>query len=279
MNEKMDKFEEIIKEELERDVALTDEKMADFEGEMPEGAKERIHAALKAQIEDYEREQRYAQLSEEEREALRLGQEMLEKKKKVRTKRSRKVYLALAAVLILVVAIGVTSFGGAERIVAFVKSVVGEREVGKVNSSEDNLVIVNEEEEKAYEAIKEEFGIEPVKVQSVPGGMWFSSMEFDKALQMAELTYYYDDKKIVYLINAAYRDSSWGVDVEDTVTDQYDIENQSFKIKIKEYETPESHSKRYSAYFEYQNLEYFLMATVTKEDFELIIQNLHFVIE
>ena len=154
MNEKMDKFEEIIKEELERDVALTDEKMADFEGEMPEGAKERIHAALKAQIEDYEREQRYAQLSEEEREALRLGQEMLEKKKKVRTKRSRKVYLALAAVLILVVAIGVTSFGGAERIVAFVKSVVGEREVVKVNSSEDNLVIVNEDEEKAYEAIK-----------------------------------------------------------------------------------------------------------------------------
>ena len=276
MNEKMDKFEEIIKEELERDVALTDEKMADFEGEMPEGAKERIHAALKAQIEDYEREQRYAQLSEEEREALRLGQEMLEKKKKVRTKRSRKVYLALAAVLILVVAIGVTSFGGAERIVAFVKSVVGEREVVKVNSSEDNLVIVNEDEEKAYEAIKEEFGVEPVKIPSGPEGMWFSSMEFDKKLQVAELTYYYNDEKVVYLINAAYTDFSWGIDVEDTITDQYYIEKKDCAIEIKEYETPTSKTNRYSAKFEYKGMEYFLIATMTKDEFNVFIDELYF---
>ena len=279
MNEKMDKFEEIIKEELERDVALTDEKMADFEGEMPEGAKERIHAALKAQIEDYEREQRYAQLSKEEREALRLGQEMLEKKKKVRTKRSRKVYLALAAVLILVVAIGVTSFGGAERIVAFVKSVVGEREVVKVNSSEDNLVIVNEDEEKAYEAIKEEFGVEPVRIATGLTKKRFRGMELDKNLQVAEMTYMYQDEKIIYLINAAYRDSSWGIDVEDTVTDRYFVQNKDINIEIKEYETPETKTKRYSASFEYQDLEYFLMATIDKEELESIIKDLHFIVD
>lgn len=279
MNEKMDKFEEIIKEELERDVALTDEKMADFEGEMPEGAKERIHAALKAQIEDYEREQRYAQLSEEEREALRLGQEMLEKKKKVRTRRNRKVYLALAAVLILVVAIGVTSFGGAERIVAFVKSVVGEREVVKVNSSEDNLVIVNEDEEKAYEAIKEEFGVEPVKILAGPEGMWFSTMEFDKNAQVAEMTYYFKDKKIVYLVSASYRDSSWGIDVEDTVINHYKIEKKGINIEIKEYETPSTKTKRCSASFKYSGIEYFLIGEVDKEDFELILEKLYFVAE
>lgn len=279
MNEKMDKFEEIIKEELERDVALTDEKMTDFEGEMPEGAKERIHAALKAQIEDYEREQRYAQLSDEEREALRLGQEMLEKKKKVRTKRSRKVYLALAAVLILVVAIGVTSFGGAERIVAFVKSVVGEREVVKVNSSEDNLVIVNEDEEKAYEAIKEEFGVEPVRIATGLTKKRFRGMELDKNLQVAEMTYMYQDEKIIYLINAAYRDSSWGIDVEDTVTDRYFVQNKDINIEIKEYETPETKTKRYSASFEYQDLEYFLMATIDKEELESIIKDLHFIVD
>ncbi|MCF2554700.1 DUF4367 domain-containing protein [Faecalicatena contorta] len=276
MNDKMDKFEEIIKEELERDVALTDEKMTDFEGEMPEGAKERIHAALKAQIEDYEREQRYAQLSDEEREALHLGQEMLEKKKKVRTRRSRKVYLALAAVLILVVAIGVTSFGGAERIVAFMKSVVGEREVVKVNSSEDNLVIVNENEEEAYEAIKEEFGVEPVKIIRCLEGMKFQNMELDKARQIAELTYYYNNEKIIYLINASYRDSSWGIDIEDEVTDRYVIERQECLIKIKEYITPESKQTRYSANFEYLNLEYFIMGTVDKEEFDKIINKLYF---
>ena len=276
MNEKMDKFEEIIKEELERDVALTDEKMADFEGEMPEGAKERIHAALKAQIEDYEREQRYAQLSKEEREALRLGQEMLEKKKKVRTRRSRKVYLALAAVLILVVAIGVTSFGGAERIVAFMKSVVGEREVVQVDSSEDNLVIVKEDEEEAYEAIKEEFGVEPVKLTVRPKGMKFSNMEFDKNLQVAELTYTYNGEKIVYLVSTSFRDSSWGIDVEDEITDEYLVENNGYSISVKEYELPKSRQKRYSASFDYKGIEYFLLASIEKSNFDLLIQNLHF---
>lgn len=279
MNEKMDKFEEIIKEELERDVALTDEKMADFEGEMPEGAKERIHAALKAQIEDYEREQRYAQLSEEEREALRFGQEMLEKKKKVRTKRSRKVYLALAAVLILVVAIGVTSFGGAERIVAFMKSVVGEREVVQVDSSEDNLVIVKEDEEEAYQAIKEEFGVEPVKIIARLEDMSFEKMEFDKKLQIAELTYKCQDGKIVYFINASYRDSSWGMDIEDKITNQYYIEKKGCTIEIKEYETPKSNKKRYSASFNYSNIEYFMVATADKDEFELIIKKLYFPLE
>ena len=277
MNEKMDKFEEIIKEELERDVALTDEKMADFEGEMPEGAKERIHAALKAQIEDYEREQRYAQLSEEEREALRLGQEMLEKKKQVRTRRSRKVYLALAAVLILVVAIGVTSFGGAERIVAFVKSVVGEREVVKVNSSEDNLVIVKEDEEEAYEAIKEEFGVEPVKIIRCLDGMKFKGMELDKELQIAELTYYYNRDKIIYLINASYKDSSWGLDIEDTITDQFYVERKNCSIKVKEYETPESHTKRCSANFSYKGVEYFLIGNIDKEKLNLVVEKMIFI--
>lgn len=276
MNEKMDKFEEIIKEELERDVALTDEKMADFEGEMPEGAKERIHAALKAQIEDYEREQRYAQLSDEEREALRLGQEMLEKKKKVRTKRSRKVYLALAAVLILVVAIGMTSFGGAERIVAFMKSVVGEREVVQVDSSEDNLVIVKEDEEEAYEAIKEEFGVEPVKIMSGLNGKTFQNMELDKNLQVAEMTYIYKNEKIMYLLSASYRDSSFGLDVEDPVTDQYYIEKKGCSIEVREYEISSSKTKRYSASFKYKGIEYFLMGTMERQEFESIIRESYF---
>ena len=276
MNEKMDKFEEIIKEELERDVALTDEKMADFEGEMPEGAKERIHAALKAQIEDYEREQRYAQLSDEEREALRLGQEMLEKKKKVRTKRSRKGYLALAAVLILVVAIGMTSFGGAERIVAFMKSVVGEREVVQVDSSEDNLVIVKEDEEEAYEAIKEEFGVEPVKIMWKPDDMEFLEMQIDTKLKVAELKYTYQNERIIYLVNASYGESSWGIDVEDKMTDQYVLQKEGTSIEVKEYETPDTKTKRYSGRFKYMGLEYLVIGTMEKENFDIMMNNLFF---
>lgn len=280
MSEKKDYLDKLVAEELKKDAEEIEKDLQGFDGDMPAGAEERIYANLKKQIEDYEWEQRYASLSEEDREALRLGQKMMNQKKTSYSRRSRKVYVALAAVLVLVIAVGITSFGGAERIVAFMKSMVGEREVVQVDSSEDNLVIVEENEEEAYEAIKDEFGVEPVKIIRCLEGMTFVEMQFDKNLQVAELMYTYKGENIIYFISASYRESSWGIDVEDTVTDQYYYkENKDFNIEIKEYETPESKTKRYSASFKYQGLEYFIMATMDRENFELIIQNFHFVIE
>ena len=46
----------------------------------------------------------------------------------------------------------------------FVKSSVGGRQVSKVNSSDKNKIIEEEDEEKAYDKIGEEFGIEPVRI-------------------------------------------------------------------------------------------------------------------
>ena len=48
------------------------------------------------------------------------------------------------------------------------------------------------------------------------------------------------------------------------------------KIKIKEYQTPESNTDRYSASFKYNGLEYFLIGTMGEEEFNNIINNLFF---
>lgn len=55
----------------------------------------------------------------------------------------------------------------------FVKSSVGERQVSKVNSSDKNKIIEEEDEEKAYEKIADEFGIEPVRIIWRPTNMKF----------------------------------------------------------------------------------------------------------
>ena len=72
----------------------------------------------------------------------------------------RKAYLSrvAAAVVIVLLAggIGVTSFGGPERVMEIVKSKVGTREVEKINSNEYNLVIKEENEQQAYQKIKDE---------------------------------------------------------------------------------------------------------------------------
>lgn len=282
MEERKERLETFIKEELIQEAEdIRKENAEDKEGQsMPEGAKERIWQNIQTEIAAHEREERYRGLSDEDYRALRLGQEMLEKKerekKSARKKRGVRFYLGLAAVLILVLAVSMTSFGGAERVVQFLKSKVGDREVTKVNSSEDNLVIVEEDEEEAYQAIREEFGVEPVRIEGGPKGMWFDSMELDKNLQFAGLSYIFNDEKIVYYISASYKIASMGIDIEDKVTKEYQFEKKGCQLEIKEYETPDTKSHRFSVGFEYMGVEYFLNGTMEKEEFDSVIENLHF---
>lgn len=283
MEERKESLEKFIKEELMQEAEdILAENARDKEGQsMPAGAKERIWRNIQTEIAAHEREERYSSLSDEDYRALRLGQEMLERKeeekKSARKKRGIRFYLGLAAVLILVLAVSMTSFGGAERIVLFLKSKVGDREVTKVNSSEDNLVIVEENEEEAYQTIKDEFGVEPVRIVGGPEIMWFDSMEIDKTLQFADLSYRYNGEKIVYFISASYKISSMGIDVEDKIIGEFQVEKKGCQLNIKEYVTADKQLHKYSASFKYMGMEYFLLGTMEKEDFYLIIENLYFI--
>lgn len=198
------------------------------------------------------------------------------KKKNIRRRKRIRVYVAAAAVLVMVATFGVNSFGGPENVMKIVKSIVGDREIVKVNSSEDNLVIEGEKEEEAYQEIKESFGISPVKIINRPRGMKFISYNVEKEAQIAELLYKYDDKNILYMVNLAYSKDSFGMDVEDMAADEYDLEVRGVEIHIKEYQVADTGTKKYSADFDYKKAKYFLIATVEKADFELIVKNLYF---
>lgn len=285
------KIEDFIEEELEKeaeDIRKKIDTLPDNEG-MSKETKENIYGNLKEQIAEYELEKRYPDMSEEDRRALRLGYELLRREKEeavagetesvkrvVRRRKRVRFYLGLAAVLVFVCAVGVTSMGGPARIVTFLKGMVGDREVMKVNSSEDNLVIVEENEEEAYELIEEEFGVKPVKIMAGLKEKQFQFMELDKSLESAELTYSYNEKKLTYCISALYRPSSLGIDVEDKIISEYEIEKKDCVINIKEYEIAQSKTRRYSANFKYKGIEYFLFGTIEQEDFEEILKNLYF---
>ena len=168
-------FEEIAKEEeesLEKDTSLV----------VPEGTKEAVLARLKEQMREYQREQAENEarereeainnLSEEDRRALELGRKMLKaevgtadtSEKKVHYRRKPlKIYLALAAVIVCVLAMGITSMGGPERVVRMVRQAVGDREVEKNSTSRKIKTIASEDEEKAYQEIRDTFDTDVVK--------------------------------------------------------------------------------------------------------------------
>lgn len=284
-------FEEIAKEEeesLEKDTSLV----------VPEGTKEAVFARLKEQMREYQREQAENEarereeainnLSEEDRRALELGRKMLKaevgtadtSEKKVHYRRKPlKIYLALAAVIVCVLAMGITSMGGPERVVRMVRQAVGDRDVEQVDSNKtdkQNKIIEGEAEEEAYQKIRDTFDTDVVKVFVCLPDMKFDTMNLDESKQVAEMYYSYDGETIGYIINMPYRDSSWGVDFEDSVEKKYSKEIHKCKINITLYEIEDSNVPKCVAKFKYGNIEYILMGTMSEQNFEKILKNLFF---
>lgn len=261
MNDKKDEFKECIAREFE-EIAREEEEFLENDTSLvvPEGTKEAVLARVREQIRAYEmeqtrketeeREEAINHLSEEDREALELGRKMLKAgigqndpeepsgKKVRRKKKPLKMYLALAAVIVCVLAMGITSMGGPERIVRMMTQNVGDREVDQVDSNhtdKENKVIEGEDEEKAYQEIRNNFGTDVVKIFICLPEMYFNSMELDKDKQMADMYYYYNNKTIAYCINVSYRDGSWGIDFEDPIDQEYSEEIHGCRIKITKY--------------------------------------------
>lgn len=292
MSEKKDQLKEILKDQLNREAKQIEEEVGlNDNEEIPNELKIRMKNALDQKIrerekrsEDMKRMDAYAELSEEDREALRLGREMLKnqsEEKKIYTirwkKRNIRRIVALAAVLILVMAVGMTSFGGPERMLQFMKSSVGGRKVSQVDSSDKNKVIEEEDEELAYEKIAEEFGIEPVKLMWRPNGMEFIKMELDTDIQVAELDYQYNKKRIEFFVSASYGEVAWGAGNEDEKVEHYYYNQvKEANIEVTGYETPETGRNRYVAEFEYNKVYYCLSGEMQKEEMEKILKNLYF---
>lgn len=285
-----DKFEKAAKEEV---TLLEDDNI-----HVPAGMKEALYLKISSKIEEFdkievetseeEKEEKqpdnlYANMSEEDRKALEIGRRVMEEEaraeregKVVRKKKRIRMYFGVAAAFVFAMALGVTSMGGPEKIIKMVTQMVGDREVEKVNSSNDNLILVSEDEEEAYQRITEEFGVVPVKVVLVSEDMKFINMELDEVMQTAELYYEYDGRKLVFFINASYKRESFGYGVADEVIDEYFMEVQGREIEIKKYQVAGKEEVRLSADFKEMGLKYLLTGIVEQSEFELIVNRLHF---
>lgn len=273
MKENGSDLEEIIREELHKEAEETRRIVEASETEeLSRDRKEAIRQNLKEQIDEYKKEKVYEQLSPEDREALELGRQIRREREEAQEKKGRKrfgkIALNLAAVLALVSVLGITSVGGPARLVEMMKRAVGAREVVQVDSNEENLKIAEEREEEAYQKIKDAFGVDPVKILVRPKQLKFVKLNLDRELQIAEMYYQYNEENVVYFVNASYANTSWGVDAEDVVIDSYNKKRSGQEIKIQEYQIEGTEQKRYSASYTFNGVEYFLIGTMSKADFE-----------
>ena len=128
----------------------------------------------------------------------------------------------------------------------------------------------------AYQEIRDAFDTDVVKIFVCLPNMEFDTMNLDESKQIAELYYTCNGKRIIYMVNAPYRESSLGIDIEDPVEKEYSKEINGCKINIVLYKVEEDNESRCVAKFEYNNIEYFIIGLIKEGDFEKILKNLVF---
>ena len=191
-------------------------------------------------------------------------------KKVVRKKKKSKLVIgALAAVLILVCGSVMTSVGSKSY-----WKVLWERENG---DEKYNLINVeNIDEIEIYKEIAEVMGNYLVRMEYKPEDMVLQRYTIDEDQRMAVLFYKYGDETIRYYMYTNSKDSSLGEKSVDDLIDKYEITTNGHNILVKEYSIKGSEQKRYTADFEYKDIQYQIKGKLKKEELDEILKNLFF---
>lgn len=277
MEEQMQKEAEQIEEELKKNPEIARLSPGD-------GAKERLYE----KIEEYERQQAVRRLSPEDQEALRLGRQIQQEKAREEEskaasrpgsvrKRFFKRLAGVAAVVVIVAAVGITGVGGPDRVMEVLQQMVGNREVTKVNSDDkDILKSDDEKEEEAYQEIEDKLGIHPVRIIPRFPDIKFREMQLDENLKSANVFYEYNGQITSYVIDCSQRDETWGFDIEDTLINEYVYALNEVEVIVTQYEIEETKEEKYTARFDYQDVHYQITGVMKQEEMEDILNNLHF---
>ena len=238
-------------------------------------APEEIREKLMQQISEYEGESASEveeRLTAEERELIQLGRVYK------RTRRWNR-YVVLAAAIIAILSIGMTSLGGPQKVVQLVREMVNERERINVDVDKERIDEAKaQSEEETYIKIEDTFQCKIVSMYYLPEGMKCASVNVDEKLQNAQI-YYENGKEQVLQYNVwlNYRSTSTGVEVEDHLVKEYSLEVGETVVLLRQYRVEDSGETRWRAEFEHQKMQYFIEASgISEKEMKKIVKNLHF---
>lgn len=259
---------------------------------------------LEKRIEEYEKqrelqEQLYAQLSEEDREALKLGKELQrqrkldasskesQRKKSRRTKSGgwKKNIVSAAAGIGIVIAVTsgftIASVGGPKQALKIAREMFGERTritVNGITEEKRNESGMNEmdAEEQAYQQVKDELGFDPVRLGYLPEGMVFEDIAIDKNSQEVYMHYYKEKEDLTFIMQKRYIAGKTAIDIEDQMVSQQYISIEKGNVLLTEYQIKDINSKTISAEFEYNQTWYCIYGQIGNDEMKKVINNLVF---
>lgn len=295
-----EKFKQFLKKQMEKEAEQIEKEVLSNESLKEVQAPDTLREALAKSIKEYEKNRTDApseeseeigisieefceKLSKEDRESYFRWRAAEEKKKAKKARkrfhfpRKKRAVFVVAATMVLVLGIGMTSLGGRPYWLKVADLVLGNENTVKVNTEgEDRLETTKVDEKEAYEQIKEELGIEPVQLQYMPAGMEFDRCVIEKELGTAKLLYLYQEQILEYEICYQYSDVARSISTEDNLLQSYKKEKDGVEISIREFQVESIEQSMYSVTFERQDVLYRLRGIINREEREKIVENLFF---
>lgn len=263
-------WKEFISKEMEKSLdEVMDEIEADPEMkdvQSPEG----MYDNVVAMIREHEQQEAYEQLSDEDKELIQLGR--VYKKQR----RFDKFVVALAAVIVGL-GIGSVCMGENENIFRMISSMfVGQEQVVVNSDDTENLTYI--EEDEAYAKIEKKFKFTPVRLEYLPQQTVFHEAIFSNDMQYVNMIYIKNNEtSIIYSMRPNYRESSYGIVIEDAKIQEYKMYVEDVEITVVEYNIAETGASKWSARFVHQDVYYMLrLNNMQQGEVEKVLTNLRF---
>lgn len=276
-----------------------------------DGTSEELSEELAPNFTEPTNEDNVIHLSGEDMEALRLGRELMKKKReegelhevhteyhkhlnsdhkgkeekkskgekstRIRMPRKKKFVIALAAVMVLVLGTSMTSVGSKSYLKVLWEKIHGKEQMQVINVEDmDTQASEDGDEVTAYKEINEQLGFFAIRLEYKPKGMRLEKFSIDEDQLQAKLFYKYNDEVIRYDIYVNDADSSLSQKEEDEQTDEFTVNTSKQNIVVKEYKVKGYTNSRYIANFEYKGVKYQLKGIMTKEEFKDLIEGLKY---
>lgn len=270
-------WEEEAEEPEEKESRQTVQQDSQENGDSKEVSKENVsdEGTLEQDLEKL-----YSMLPKEDQEALKLGRAVSEKKKRRSVKKKKRLKIlkragVAAAMLVLVFGISMTSDANRKLVMQVWDGVVERFGLQmEVDYIDDGGLITSqrEEEEEAFEEIREKTGIEEFDFVYLPESMRFEDYELDNKTGEIVIYYLYNDTVFSVQIKrsekqgASYNYFDGGFSFKEIY-----INNQHIEMEIWEAEQ-ENNKMTYAATFHHDNYSYMCNGEIEYSEFIKILK-------
>lgn len=219
------------------------------------------------------------QLSAEDKEALRLGRELLNNPKKKRPAVIHKIFKGVAGAAVVAVGVFVLSMSSEAnrvRILSAWNSIVSNELRMNIDDNVEKERDLTKEfaEQEVYDTIKKNLNIEAPKIIYIPTGMKYDDYLINSNDKMAVIYYKYNNTIISVCMYCKDSNSNHSQKFDGEIVDSVEIYSEELKTEI--WKLDDSQGNAYVSQFEQGGVYYTISGNMSAEEFKKMVSSIIF---